>query len=177
MNWTAKLPSPLLLVVLSLLFATPASSSAGQAEIPEKLPDALKGSRILDTYTPAEGFDRAGVVHALQGTVVVMHRADQRAFVASKGDPVHENDELFTLADSRCRIRFLSEDVVATPEKPRGSTSTVPQRMWMHFRALSPATSISEAVRYRTSPSTRAAEATASSSTTAAARSTTRHST
>jgi hypothetical protein len=121
MNRTGKLPSPFLLVVIGLLFATPALSSADQANLPETLPDALKGASILDAYIPAEGFDRAGVVHALQGTVVVMHRADRRAFVASKGDPVHENDELFTLGDSRCRIRFLSEDVVNMASNTRFS--------------------------------------------------------
>ena len=106
------LPFFLCLVLISLLFIAAPSARAGEARLPEKRPDALKDLDIRDTYVPAGGFSRAGLVHALQGTLVVVHRADQGAFVASKGDPIHENDELFTLADSRCRIRFSSDDVV-----------------------------------------------------------------
>ena len=94
------------------LFTFSAGALAATASLPGDLPDSLKGLDIQDRYVPAGSFTRAGVVHALQGTLVVLHRADRQAFTASKGDPIHENDELFTLADSRCRIRLLSDDVV-----------------------------------------------------------------
>lgn len=112
------------LVLLSVL-ATPAVPSVWAQTDREilsgELPGALEGMDIREGYMPAGGFPRAGVIHALQGTLIVVHRADRTAFAASEGDPIHENDELFTLTDSRCRIRFLSEDVVSIAPETRFS--------------------------------------------------------
>jgi len=112
MNRTGRLRFSLCVALITLLSITSSSTWAVDATLHEKLPDTLKGVEIQNDYVPASGFTRAGLVHALQGTVVVMHRADETAFVASKGTPIHENDELFTLSDSRCRIRFRTDDVV-----------------------------------------------------------------
>jgi hypothetical protein len=88
------------------------------------LPEDLKGVAIHDTFVPAGSFSKAGVVHALQGRLVVVHRASGQAFFAGTGDPIYANDELFTLADSRCRIRFLSDDVVNMAPDTRFSVET-----------------------------------------------------
>jgi hypothetical protein len=77
----------------------------------EDLPDALKGLEIRDYVVPSP-FKRVGVIHALNGHVVVIHRADNRAYFGVAGDPVHENDSFQTLGDGRCRIKFVNEDVV-----------------------------------------------------------------
>jgi hypothetical protein len=117
-------PLSLCLTLLSLILTfavSPAPAQTGRAPLDGELPAALEGLDIRDGYMPAGGFARAGVVHALQGTLVVVHRGDRQAYVASRGDPVHENDELFTLADSRCRVRFVNEDVVDIAPETRFS--------------------------------------------------------
>jgi hypothetical protein len=66
---------------------------------------------IKDYFVASES-RQAGVIHGLDGHVVVIHKASGRAYYGMEGDPVYENDTLVTLVDSRCRLRFLSEDVV-----------------------------------------------------------------
>ncbi len=41
-----------------------------------------------------------------------MHRADQAAYYANEGDPIYENDALYTLTDCRCRLNFKDKNVV-----------------------------------------------------------------
>jgi hypothetical protein len=72
----------------------------------------LRALEIRDSYIPSSA-GKAGNVEALRGRVVVLHRGTRQAYFAKAGDAVHENDVLFTLADSRCRIRFLSRDVAS----------------------------------------------------------------
>ncbi len=93
----------------------------GEEVSPRDLPEDLRGMAIQDRYIPAGTFARAGVVQALQGTLIVVHRATGQAFAAHQGDPVHENDEMVTLVDSRCRVRLLTDDVVSMGPETRFS--------------------------------------------------------
>lgn len=106
--------------VLTLMSSFGVTARAQQPTL-QDLPDPLRSLDIQARYMPTEAHPRVGVVHALQGVLVVVHPSDRGAFVASEGDPVHENDELFTLDDSRCRIRFQTEDVVNMAPETRFS--------------------------------------------------------
>jgi hypothetical protein len=83
----------------------------GGAVPDQALPGGLKGLEIKDYFVPSS-LKEVGVIHALSGTVVVIHRATKEAYFGRPGDVVFENDALNTLPDSRCRIRFFNEDVV-----------------------------------------------------------------
>ncbi len=76
------------------------------------LPKALEGIEVKDYYVPA-ALKKAGLIHAMEGHVVVLHRATSEAYWARPGDIIYENDAVYTLADSRCRIRFFDDDVIS----------------------------------------------------------------
>ncbi|RLB15022.1 MAG: hypothetical protein DRG63_07575, partial [Deltaproteobacteria bacterium] len=56
---------------------------------------------------------RAGVIRAMLGHVVVVHRATNEAYFGRTGDTIYENDAIYTLDDSRCRIYFFDDDLVS----------------------------------------------------------------
>lgn len=99
------------------LIAGPAPSGAsaqaarGAGVSADELPKALKGLDIKSTFIPSP-FPKAGVIGAMKGHVVVLHRAKQEAYFAAEGDPVYENDSFYTLARSRCRIVLNTHEVV-----------------------------------------------------------------
>ena len=89
----------------------------------ESLPEALKKLDIKD-YFISSSFKKAGVIHALTGHVVVVHKSTGRAYFGRKGDEIFENDSLSTLADSRCRIKLLTKDVVTLAPDTEVSVDT-----------------------------------------------------
>jgi hypothetical protein len=94
----------------------------------ESLPGDLKGIEIKDFFVPCLA-KHVGVVHALQGHVVVIHRGTNEAYFGREGDPIYENDSLTTLGNSRCRIKFYNEDVVTmAPETNFGVDGFEDQR-------------------------------------------------
>ena len=102
--------------VLALMMVSYGAWAAGQAPrglgVPaEDLPRELKDVDIKDYYIPT-GQKQVGVIHALRGHVVITHRKTGQAFFGREGDVLYENDGVTTLRESRCRIRFLNEDVV-----------------------------------------------------------------
>lgn len=101
--------SLLFMMGIALLSPWAIARNAGPQQI---LPAPLRGLEIQDKYVPSS-FRKAGNVEALRGRVVVLHRGTNEAFFARAGDAVHENDAIYTLADSRCRIRFLTRDVAS----------------------------------------------------------------
>jgi len=103
----------ILLISAILLVAGPAlgQQPRGLAVPGTDLPDDLRDFAIKDYYVPSN-FERVGVIHGLNGHVVVVHRADNQAFFGKPGDPIFENDEIYTLDASRVRLRFTTEDVV-----------------------------------------------------------------
>ena len=82
----------------------------------EILPEELKGLDIQNDFVPSSA-RKVGVIHALRGNVVVVHRTTGEAYFGREGDRVYENDSLTTLLDSSCRIRFFNEDVVTMAAK------------------------------------------------------------
>jgi len=105
------------ILLLSLILASTslhAAENRGAGVPSQALPEELKGLEIRDYFVPSPN-KKVGVIHALSedGHVVVIHRATREAYFGKAGDPVHENDSINTLADSRCRIRFSNGDVVS----------------------------------------------------------------
>jgi len=98
------------LVVCSFHDAS-AQTNRGLAVPPEKLPRSLSEISPMDYFVPSSE-KKVGVVHAMEGTVVVIHGRSKEAYFAAAGDPVFEKDSLSTLADSKCRVRFVDEDIV-----------------------------------------------------------------
>jgi hypothetical protein len=107
----ACLLSVALWVLIPLSTDTFAQTDRGMGVSPEALPKALRDLSPKD-FPISTNQKKAGVIHSLEGKAVIVHRATNEAFFATEGDPIHEKDAVHTLADSRCRIRFLDEDVV-----------------------------------------------------------------
>ncbi len=108
--------------LLTVYFPVTVRQSAA-AISPEVLPEDMRDLVIEDSYISSP-FPNVGTIHSLQGTVVVVHRADKKAYLGSEGDAIHENDEFYTLPDSRCRLRFVNEDVVSLGADTRFSVDT-----------------------------------------------------
>ena len=88
-----------------------AQSSRGLAIPGERLPRELAEMAPKDFFIPSTE-KKVGVVHALEGSVVIIHGKTREAYFGAAGDEIYESDALTTLADSRCRVRFVDEDVV-----------------------------------------------------------------
>jgi len=78
-------------------------------ELPKELRQLEIGDKFIKTSLKA-----VGKISRLtgKGRAVVVHRAKQEAYYATEGDPVYENDALYTLIDCRCRIEFRDKNVV-----------------------------------------------------------------
>ncbi len=87
------------------------------------LPKALQGLDIKD-YFMAVDAKKAGQVQAMQGHVIVVHRGTSEAYYARAGDTIFENDAIYTLDNSRCRIRLFDDDVVAMAANTQFSIDT-----------------------------------------------------
>jgi len=114
-----------LVILMASLCGLPVLQGSGAAErvaalTPDALPEDMRDLHIQEQYVP-NAFKQAGVIHSLEGFVVVLHRSTREAFLGTEGDPIHENDEFYTLPDSRCRLRFTNEDVVSLAPETRFS--------------------------------------------------------
>jgi hypothetical protein len=97
---------------LALLAMNIQAQTARGASVPAKaLPDSLKKMDIKDHFIPSSS-KKAGTIHALKGHVVIVHKGTAKGYFGVKGDTIYENDSLNTLADSRCRIKLFTGDVV-----------------------------------------------------------------
>ncbi len=76
------------------------------------LPDDLKGMEVKDNFIPLDE-KPVGVIHAMRGHVVVVHSDRRGAYFAMAGDRVYVSDKIYTLKNSRCRVRFKNEDIVS----------------------------------------------------------------
>ena len=100
----------ILLLGLILAPATLLAQATRGAGVPvEALPEELKGLDIKDYYVPSTQ-KKAGIIHALRGNVVVIHKATRRlgqVFLATQGiDP---------LGSSNPRQSAVSENRPAIP--------------------------------------------------------------
>ncbi len=102
-------------IVFTLALAVPnvlSQVKRGAAVPIDQVPEKLKKLDIKD-YFIASDFKKVGIIHAIRGAVVVIHKATGEAYFGMEGDYIHENDVLETLAKSRCRIRLFNEDVIS----------------------------------------------------------------
>jgi len=102
-------------ILFTLALAVPhvlSQVKRGAAVPIDQVPEKLKKLDIKDYFIPSD-FNRVGIIHAIRGTVVVIHKATDKAYFGMEGDYIHENDVLETLAKSRCRVRLFNEDVIS----------------------------------------------------------------
>ncbi|MBN1103004.1 MAG: FecR domain-containing protein [Deltaproteobacteria bacterium] len=100
-----------------------ADGNRGGGVSEEALPGDLRGRAIMDGFVPSP-LPEVGVIHGLEGHVVVVHKGTGEAYFGREGDPLHEKDTLTTLQDSRCRIKFTNEDVVTMAPETRFGVET-----------------------------------------------------
>lgn len=76
-------------------------------EMGQGLPLELRHLEIKEHFIESQ-FDKAGWIREVigNGKVIVVHRAKQEAYYARIGDPLYENDAIYTLKDCRIRIEF-----------------------------------------------------------------------
>ena len=100
-----------------ILLSSPleAQENRGGGVPPETLSVSLKGLDIKDHFI-ASVSPRAGEIQALKGHVVIIHGETGIAFFGREGDVVYEKDTINTLENSRCQIKFSTEDVVKLGE-------------------------------------------------------------
>lgn len=117
------LPFAVLISVSSAFAAT----SRGAGIPADVLPKSLMGLDIKDYFIPSD-FKDAGAIQAVRGHVVVVHKATRQAYFAMEGDRIFENDDIQTLAQSRCRIRLSDGDVVSMAPNSEFSVETYEDR-------------------------------------------------
>ncbi|MBW1699068.1 MAG: FecR domain-containing protein [Deltaproteobacteria bacterium] len=83
-----------------------------------ELPEELRQLVIYEEFIPCDE-EQIGIIQTVLGHVVVFHGDNNLAFIAASGDPLYKRDVVFTLADSRCRIRFSTEDLITLGENTR----------------------------------------------------------
>jgi len=83
----------------------------GNAVPGDALPEELQALDVKDYYV-ASGAEPVGLIRSVTGHVVVLNRDTGEAYFAVAGDAVFQHDALFTLEESRCRVRFSTEDVI-----------------------------------------------------------------
>jgi len=107
-----------LLVWAGLLLAdnnTNTKSSRGKSVDVGFLPAELKTMQIEDNFIKSNESD-VGTIQKASGHVVVLHKDSNKAYYAITGDAVYQQDVFYTLKDSRCRIRFKTEDIITMGE-------------------------------------------------------------
>jgi len=90
----------------------------GNAASREALPAELKGLDVQDDFIDS-GAQQAGFLQTVIGHVVVLHEESGEAFFAAAGDAVSQHDVIFTLSDSRCRVKFTTEDLITMGENAK----------------------------------------------------------
>jgi hypothetical protein len=86
-------------------------SPRGKSAAASLLSDELKSMKIDDYFVESKT-SPVGSVQSATGYVVVVHKDTNRAYFAAPGDAVYQQDIFYTLKNSRCRIKFLTEDII-----------------------------------------------------------------
>lgn len=108
-RYTAILSGLIVLFCIGLVSAP--AAPAQQTPLPEE----LSGFSIRDTFAPLDA-PVIGTVQSLTGRLIVRHGRGFAAYYASVGDRLYEHDVLYTLAGTRCRIRFVTADIITMAE-------------------------------------------------------------
>jgi hypothetical protein len=93
-------------------------SPRGKSAAASLLPDELKSVKV-DDYFVGSNRTPAGKIENATGHIVVLHKDINRAYFAAAGDVVYQEDVFYTLKDSRCRIKFSTEDIVTMGENSK----------------------------------------------------------
>jgi hypothetical protein len=93
-------------------------SPRGKSVAASLLPDELKSIKVDDYFVESKR-SPAGSIQNATGNVVVLHKDTNRAYFAATGDAVYEQDVFYTLHDSRCRIKFSTEDIITMGENSK----------------------------------------------------------
>jgi len=116
-NFVVLLALALLLTGFQPAFSR-ADTDRGNAVPGEALPVELKDLDVQDYYIAYEA-EPVGLIQTVTGHVVVLHENTDQAYFAAQGDAIFQKDVLFTLGDSRCRVKFVTEDVITMGEETR----------------------------------------------------------
>jgi hypothetical protein len=108
----------LFLLGLVSFSAADAGVPRGKSASADVLPDELKSVKIEDYFVESKGLP-AGSIQNATGYVVVVHKDTNKAYFAATGDAVYQQDVFYTLKDSRCRIKFSTEDIITMGESSR----------------------------------------------------------
>ncbi|MFC1883495.1 FecR domain-containing protein [Thermodesulfobacteriota bacterium] len=97
---------------LNSLFSFAAEpASRGNTVSKDMLPAELKGMEVKDYYIKLDS-EKIGKVIKTKGNLIVLHKETGQAYFAAKGDSLYGNDTLYTLKDSRCRVGFVTGDII-----------------------------------------------------------------
>jgi hypothetical protein len=109
---------PLIMYISLSLLLTGIAASLVRAQQPVLLPEELKGVEISDSFIDS-GSEEIGEIQTVTGQVVVFHEDNHRAYYASNGDALFKQDVVYTLAESRCRIKFTTADIITMGDNTR----------------------------------------------------------
>ncbi|MBW1702198.1 MAG: FecR domain-containing protein [Deltaproteobacteria bacterium] len=103
-----KVFSALIVFTVFAAFFSPLLEKAKAGELPAE----LENLQIKDGFVASQSKE-VGLIRIIKGNgkLIVVHRAKQDAYHAREGNPVYENDSLYTL-DCRCRIEFEDMNVI-----------------------------------------------------------------
>ncbi|MBU1183340.1 MAG: FecR family protein [Proteobacteria bacterium] len=93
-------------------------SPRGKSAAASLLPDELKSMKIDDFFVESKTIP-VGSIQNATGHVVVVHKDTNMAYFATTGDSVYQQDVFYTLKDSRCRIKFSTEDIITMGENSK----------------------------------------------------------
>lgn len=88
-----------------------AAENRGRGAPADALPKDLKNVSVKDYFLPGKAKE-AGAIQTAMGHVVVARGDLSQAYFAINGDKLYEQDIVFTLKASRCRIKLLNNDVI-----------------------------------------------------------------
>lgn len=108
---------PLIMFISLSLLLTGFAFSHAQVQ-PVVLPEELKGVQVSDSFVTS-GSEEIGEIQTVTRHVVDFHEDNNRAYFASNGDALFKQDVVYTLAESRCRIKFTTEDIITMGDNTR----------------------------------------------------------
>ena len=95
-----------------------AVDNRGHGAPADALPKELKNVSVKDYFLPGKTKE-AGVIQTAVGHVVVAHGDLRQAYFAANGDKLYEQDIVFTLKASKCRIKLLNNDIITLGDRTR----------------------------------------------------------
>lgn len=116
-----RLSIPILVIIFILcgwISTASAAVNRGLASPVSALPGDLKNVTVRDYFLPSNTRE-IGEIQTVMAHVVVARSDLKTAYFAASGDKVYEKDIVFTLADSKCRIRLHNKDIITIGDNSR----------------------------------------------------------